>query len=1170
MAKQAKSNIWIDGKQAGATLAELRSQTARLNAEIKRLPRNSEEYRKKLQELQQANQALDQHRQAVRGIGDSYKGVTAQLKDTLKQYAPVSLAITGIYMGIRGVFSAVGQWIQTNRELEKSLSSLKALTGASREDLKFYKKEAIEMGKTSLASASEVVNAYKLVGSAKPELLQNKEALAAVTKEAITLSEAAEIDLGSAVDAVTGTLNQFNKSGKAAPQVINALAAGAKVGASNIESLAQSTEKSGGVAAGFKVTIEENIGALEVLGEKSLKGAEAGTQFKNVLLTMQGIEILPEKSLKMLEKYGVDLNKVKDTSIPFAERLRELSKIQGDGTAIAQVFGRENVVAGQALLQNVDKVKKYTDAVTGTTVAYEMQKEVTDNLDGDLQSLGNTWDTFLLSLNEGGENSEVMREGVQMLTDSVKWLIENFKYIAGWIKKTIVSFLAFKTAMTAVKIVTMAQNGELKKMAQGFFSLKKGAEDGKKGVSGFGGALKGIGWAAAIALALEFVKVLWDITSGAAQAERRLANLEKSREKSADHVAKRQKERQEATSKALNAINRAVQEGTMTEKEAAKQRLELTAQNKKSISEDIESVRGRYKEYKKDLDSYKMLLADRNRESFALAERQKELRKKYGEQIGDGQFEQALSVRMQVASEAIKTYKVELSEVTEEVLDAESAVNSLSKGQENNTEATDKQKEAYKKLRDELNQLANNAEKLKEDLQFNIQVESTNSQEEKDVLEAERRIEEKYAKEIQSAHELAQEKGEIGAAAADLLKSLEITKSNETAFELGKIQKKYADERLKAEEELQDEIKAIKLQQAESLEQAIFETRRNALQANLASLREDELSERRKTLEEIANLEAQQRRNNYQKEFEEGSISKEELELRKRDLALWYGEQIRQINTDTETAAAQAALQNFEAMTANVSQLMDTFSQAFQISSNQQINEIQKQNNERKKGLEDDLKAKVLNQEEYNARIQEIDKQYEDQKKAIQREEDQRNKAIALFNIAINTAQAIVKAAPNVPLQVAAGITGAVQAAVVATTPVPQYDQGGFTVKGARTGRRYKADYMGKLRGGMTPPGAQLALVGEEGPEYITPAPLLNNPVVANAVSVIEAIRTNQFATGGFTQPTVVASGTDPELKKLLAELNYNIPRMRAVYGDNEIDRFRDRADILDKVTYQK
>jgi len=83
-----------------------------------------------------------------------------------------------------------------------------------------------------------------------------------------------------------------------------------------------------------------------------------------------------------------------------------------------------------------------------------------------------------------------------------------------------------------------------------------------------------------------------------------------------------------------------------------------------------------------------------------------------------------------------------------------------------------------------------------------------------------------------------------------------------------------------------------------------------------------------------------------------------------------------------------------------------------------------------------DLKISQLNRE-FMAAEGNAKKQAEISNKIAKAE---RNKA--LFDIAINTAVAIVKALPNIPLSILAGSIGLVQAGIVAAKPIPQFAKG--------------------------------------------------------------------------------------------------------------------------------
>ena len=77
---------------------------------------------------------------------------------------------------------------------------------------------------------------------------------------------------------------------------------------------------------------------------------------------------------------------------------------------------------------------------------------------------------------------------------------------------------------------------------------------------------------------------------------------------------------------------------------------------------------------------------------------------------------------------------------------------------------------------------------------------------------------------------------------------------------------------------------------------------------------------------------------------------------------------------------------------------------------------------------------------------EEIEIQSEAKRKEIARREAEAQKRLAIFNIAINTAQGVISALastpPNVPLSIAIGVIEAVQAGIVASQQIPQFWKG--------------------------------------------------------------------------------------------------------------------------------
>ena len=93
--------------------------------------------------------------------------------------------------------------------------------------------------------------------------------------------------------------------------------------------------------------------------------------------------------------------------------------------------------------------------------------------------------------------------------------------------------------------------------------------------------------------------------------------------------------------------------------------------------------------------------------------------------------------------------------------------------------------------------------------------------------------------------------------------------------------------------------------------------------------------------------------------------------------------------------------------------------------------------------LNNDYYSNLIQQAQGNEEQQELLRREQARKeRQLRREQAENEKKSALFEIALSTAAAIVKALPNIPLSIAVGAIGAAKAALVASQPVPQYKTG--------------------------------------------------------------------------------------------------------------------------------
>lgn len=298
---------------------------------------------------------------------------------------------------------AIKNNVQTAMEFEDSISKLSSLTGLVGDDLGKLKGYAIELGGSTTQSASQVAQAFMLIGSQKPELLKDSEALRDVTKAAITLGEAANIDVTEAAKALTASLNIMGEGADQANRYINVLAAGSKEGSVDIAGLTEIVFKAGQAATMNKLPFEQLIAVAELIGSSFGSSAEAGTALNAMLLKLE------TQTNNQFKPSVVGLQ----TAL---KNLKEANLSAADATKLVTETGYKALVP---LLQNVEGVGKLQNAITGTTTAEDQANTNTNNLKGSLAALDSAWERFNLTLND---SNTALKSAVDWLTDMVNWM----------------------------------------------------------------------------------------------------------------------------------------------------------------------------------------------------------------------------------------------------------------------------------------------------------------------------------------------------------------------------------------------------------------------------------------------------------------------------------------------------------------------------------------------------------------------------------------------------------------------------------------------------------------------------------------------------------------------------------------------------------------------------
>lgn len=336
------------------------------------------------------------------GIGVGFASATSGVRAF--SAALVSSGVGAIVVALGSMVALISKSINTSREFEAALSTLKAITGATNEEIAALASNAKDLGATTAFTASQVVELqteFSKLGFTTSEILKATEAT-------LDLAAAAGVELADAASVAGSTLRGFGLDTSETQRVVDVMAKSFTSSALDMEKFRESMKLVAPIAKTVKVPIEEASAALAVLADRGVSGSMAGTQLRRIMS-------------ELATKTGKDFA----TSLEItAERLSGATST-ADKLAIAtELVGDRAKGSLIALAENRDALGDLKLAFDEAGGAAEvMAEEKLNNLNGDLTKLRSAWEGFLLGIEDGGGVlNKISRGAIQLLTNSLSFL----------------------------------------------------------------------------------------------------------------------------------------------------------------------------------------------------------------------------------------------------------------------------------------------------------------------------------------------------------------------------------------------------------------------------------------------------------------------------------------------------------------------------------------------------------------------------------------------------------------------------------------------------------------------------------------------------------------------------------------------------------------------------
>lgn len=429
---------------------------------------NTDNLAKNTEELQKQYDRLQKSQEKVAAINEKIDKNNAAIAQTKSQ-------LTGTIGAIAAVGTAIYAGpVKKAAEFQEQMSGVKAISGATTEEIAQLSNKAKEMGASTKFTATEAGQAMEymaMAGWKTEDMLGGIEGI-------MNLAAASGEDLASVSDIVTDALTAFGLSASDAGHFSDVLAQASSNANTNVGMMGATFQKVAPVAGALGYSVEDMSLGIGLMANASIKAEVAGTSLKTALANMAKPT---DAQAAAMEKYGISLTNADGSMKSFGDVVKNLRSSLGGLSEAEQVaaattiFGKESF-AGMLAIVNASEAdfNKLTDAVYNCDgAAKQMAETKLDNLNGSITLAQSAFDALQVELGELllptlTEGIKKFTEIVNVVTDFVRENPQAVKTIA----KVAVALAGLKVGGLAAKLGFLEVKGGILNVQKAFEIIK--------------------------------------------------------------------------------------------------------------------------------------------------------------------------------------------------------------------------------------------------------------------------------------------------------------------------------------------------------------------------------------------------------------------------------------------------------------------------------------------------------------------------------------------------------------------------------------------------------------------------------------------------------------------------------------------------------------------------
>ena len=394
---------------------------------------------------------------AMTRAGSTAKTVASGMENTGRKSALIASGMTtaGLAVAAFGVAA-----VKMAADFDQQMSTVQANTGATSAQMDQLRAAAIEAGASTVYSATDSADAINDLGKAGMSVT---DILTGGLSGALNLAASDGMAVGDAAEYMANALSMFHLKGSQASQVADTLAAGAGNAVGNVSDFGEALNNCGAQANSFGMNIQETTGVLALFAQNGTIGAEAGTQLNSMLMKLAAPSAEAANTMKELGISAYDAQGHFVGMANFAGQLQKAEKGLTDeqrNQANATIFGSYAIKAANYLYEAGESgVNKWTKAVSESGYAAEQAAAKNNNLKGDLENLGGSMESLMISVGEGAQGP--LRKMVQGLDT----LVDAFAGLPSGVQQTLVVMASLAGVFGVVHRAAGNLNGSTSTMA---------------------------------------------------------------------------------------------------------------------------------------------------------------------------------------------------------------------------------------------------------------------------------------------------------------------------------------------------------------------------------------------------------------------------------------------------------------------------------------------------------------------------------------------------------------------------------------------------------------------------------------------------------------------------------------------------------------------------------